>query len=135
MTKSTSKVLNKAIKSLIDRLEKTEKFAIDQAPDVCKQMVSEYKIDVYLGMAAPLFAMLIAGIIVAMAMHKGLYEIREAGTQWEHTVSGDWMVGYVIGIIVIIGSFVPLAINLRNLWFIIYCPKLFLLREFRRLVR
>jgi len=38
-----SATLNTAVTSLIERLEKAESFVLDQAPDVCKEVIAEKK--------------------------------------------------------------------------------------------
>ena len=45
MEKTKEKLLSDGIKALVLRLEKTEKFVLEQAPEICKEIIAEYAVE------------------------------------------------------------------------------------------
>ena len=120
------KVLNTALRGLLSRLEKTEKFALEQAPDICKQMVQERKQDNIMRLVVAGFLLLVFSGVSAFLLYKGT------------SLSGGEKAGcYLFGLLSLAcvggaGNSIYLAIQ----WILMLknCPKLFLLREFRNLL-
>lgn len=126
------KLLNSALQGFVDRLEKTEKFALDQAPDLCKQMVKEAEMQCYAALGGAGLLMLASIAAMLIANHQGLtepYRYSDSGTH-----ASDWSALFGLGIAGALGAIgwsVGIAYELAYLK---NCTKLFLLRSFRRLV-
>lgn len=135
MKNANQKLINQAIKGLIARLEKTEKFVLAQAPDICKQMIKEF----VLTQVCNLIQCLLGATVGLGAGILGIYKIAtytKMCTDYHCTeLSDGWyglaIIGIVIGAVILVLSIEDIA----NLFFIKRCPKLFLLREFRRLIK
>lgn len=132
MDNKSKKVLSSALNGLIKRLEKTEKFALEQAPDICKQMVYEKTLEKTIELWTSLpaaIALVIATIILAFKSHSALESEPSGGLAF---LCGALSLAACVGSFVFLES-VRYAVN----WLIYLkkCPKLFLLREFRDLLK
>lgn len=124
------KALNSALKSVIERLEKTEKFAIDQAPDICKQMIVEKKFDLKLDFSIYFTGSLI-GIIGTIICSFQLY-FHPADAEMNYCLPR-----VLVGIGALVLGLVQTDLLMGTIKYIYYmknCPKLFLLREFANLI-
>lgn len=130
MNKSNQKLLNDGLKGLVKRLEKTEKFVLDQAPDICKQMIQEELIEIYVIGIFSLAASIIGIFMLILSLLNGITEVRHGYDQ--PTI---WLVVF-IGSILCIGFGVTTCVtHLKYYLFVTKCPKLFLLRSFKKLVK
>lgn len=125
------KTLNSALKGLIDRLEKTEKFALDQAPDICKQMIRADLQENYIYGAFAVLVFIASIVGIVYSAHVGILS---------ETMHGDTEpTRYLFLLLTCSISAIVSAIGsleyVNNLLYISNCPKLFLLREFKRLVK
>lgn len=119
------KVLNTAFTGFIKRLEATEKFVVDQAPEICQQMIRE----VYITNITNLILSTIGIIVLPIISYKvGTYaheRIEDVGGWWLLSVlAGSLSIVALFGVFDAIGSII----------FVKSCPKLFLLRSFRDLI-
>jgi hypothetical protein len=123
------KEMNNALKKLIDRLEKTEQFVLDQAPDICKEMVKEKVFDNTVDLFFNgLLTLILTGYASFAAIH--LYRLPE--------ISMDQGMGFgisgalsAIGVIPALYEFIN---TLKYIYFVKNCTKLFLLRQFKDLI-
>lgn len=129
----TKELLNTAVAGLIDRLEKTEKFVLEQAPDVCQQVVAEFKLQVYVQMCLGVAATILGIIALSVAYHNGIMSNpRDYHPDGEPTW---WFLLFLLGLAgAIIGPWVTLNAVYWNVY-VQRCTKLFLLRQFRKLVK
>jgi hypothetical protein len=123
------KVLNNAFNSLIKRLEQTEKFVLDQAPEICKQMIREMMICNIM----KIVGCAIAAIIFSIAAYELGFYI------WGPEFSGRSKdgSGLLFFLVLIANGFSLAGIydGIHGLIFIKNCPKLYLLRSFRNLIK
>lgn len=125
------KALNSAFTGLIKRLEKTENFIVDQAPEICKQMIYEKKLEQNISVSINGTLAVVTPIVTTVLAinshgqytesHEGLSIIFGAAS----IIIGIWA----------ICIFDDLRKNIEWLIFLKKCPKLFLLREFRNLIK
>lgn len=121
-------ILDNAIKHLVVRLEKTEKFVLDNAPDICKQMVMEVVINSVTN--------LICYFIMFGFVSKYLPIFWMCTSQ---AVKDEAALGY--GVLTLacmaVGFFTLAAIidEIKTFLYVKNCPKLFLLREFKSLIK
>jgi len=127
------KVLNQALKVLISKLEKTEKFALEQAPEICKEMVKEKIFDESVDLVTQslllVFFLILGTVFYNLGMH---YEPKSA---WDS--NGGFIIGFGVGLPGLLSTIVLgfIVQTIKHLWYVKNCPKLFLLREFRRLLK
>lgn len=127
MKKVKENVLNATIKAMITRLESVEKFALDQAPDICKEMIIEKKIDIALDLPMPIAGVIIAGILLFVGYNAPSID--------PAAVSGlTKILDYTGACLFASPSIDSLLKSVNWLIFINKCPKLYLLREFRNLL-
>ncbi len=115
--------LNKAYKAIISRLEKTEKFVIEQAPEVCKQMIKEQEIESKTALIQSSFAGFFMLLSFAFFWYKG------------YTCGDGWWAAFTFNALSLA---IPFGIGteaIKELYQLKVCPKLFLLREFKNLIR
>lgn len=126
------KVLNQAITAIVKRLEKTEKFVLDQAPDICKQMVKEDVTNNVVNFIQQIGGVIVFSSLLALAViHLNIPQPTEGR---EHDNFGWWCLAIL--------SSIPTAIliacaidSLKEIYLTKTCTKLFLLREFKRLIK
>lgn len=132
MKNSDKKLLTDAMKGLIKRLDKTEKFVLDQAPDLCKQMVTEVLIENYIQLAVASIIMLLSVAVIPIAIHNGINYEYSSGSY-----SGPTRYFFLM-VIGFIGALISSGMVVNAGYYLLYlknCPKLFLLREFKKLVK
>lgn len=117
------KKLNKAIDIIISRLEKTEKFVLEQAPQVCKEILAEK-------LALLKFSLIVSSLITSLFITGIFVSLHQVKADWNNS-----MIYFLVGILSLL-TIIPLvflvaaiseAISLKT------APKLTLLREFKRL--
>lgn len=125
-----TEVLNSAVKALVDRLERTEKFVLEQAPDICQQVVTEFKLQNFGQMFIGVILLLIAAVAIPVSIHNRPWFVGH----YDQDVT--WSFGLLMA------GLAALVIGLPVLWSALYyyfyvskCTKLFLLREFRKLLK
>ena len=120
--------LTTVVNALVTRLEKAESFALEQAPDVCKEIIAEktaiLKFDILAQLA--LFVLLAAMSILSAKL------LPEAKSNWNP--DPNWVFCAIFGAVFfapLISAYYDLksAISLRA------APKLTILRELRNLVK
>ena len=120
------KVLNTALKGFIKRLEKTETFALNQAPEICQQMVTGKLIKTgECGLISALF--LIIGVVMTVIALQHECVTPGSPTRYFFIL----LIGVVTGTVALFG----LADSISEGLYVKNCPKLFLLKEFRDLVK
>lgn len=124
MNKNTEKALEFAVKKLIRVVEKTSDFAIEHAPDVLKEMVTEAKIGCAFAVAAS--ALVLAACSVA------LYNLLPKAFQGEYGNFGAGITSFFAGLGAI-GSLIVMVCCIETLVTLKYCPKLFLLKKLKEL--
>jgi hypothetical protein len=125
MNSSAKKLINDAIKGLIEKLEQTEKFVLEQAPDICKQMVTDQMIRARMDIVITSVLLFLSAICFIHA--------------WPHEFFTDSQptryffisaLGFCFGVFGICCGYE----SVHTIFYLKYCPKLFLLREFKSLV-
>lgn len=120
-------VLNQALQGFLSRLEKTEKFVLDQAPDVCKEMIREVVVAAQIQLTVAVLVAVLCIPMIPISIHNHLTDYRGEPTGWALLLS--------LGIIGI-ASGIWLAFDASyQLLYLKNCPKLFLLRQFKKLVK
>lgn len=119
-------------KKVISDLESTKDFALEHAPDICKRMILEAHIEAVFEIVAGIAILIVGGGTGAYLLYKGF----SYAPQSEY----DGVVGWYLGGTIIGGLsalFGPglLFQGAKNYIFLKNCPKLFLLRQFRKLTR
>ena len=122
-------LINTAIQGLIDRLEKVEKFTLDNLPHIAKELIieatTEAKRDsVAASVVASLCVILLLGIIYVFSINS-------------NTSIGIDIIMTVVTICSVLGFIDSIDRAYRNyekLMFVKNCPNLFLLREFKELL-
>jgi hypothetical protein len=137
MQKKNQELINKGLRSLLSRLEKTEKFVLAQAPEICQQMIREVYIDEVLNLLGELLLFMLITALMIWSYYRGAATVSAClPTQYDKCSSwSDW---WIFSIVLTGLLLVPIALignSLAALLFVIKCPKLFLLRSFRRLIR
>lgn len=125
------KALNTAFTGLIKRLEATEKFVIDQAPQICKEMIRERAIEVTMQLVGSL---VLSIILLVISSKSGWYAHVKSNTNLESEVIGWWILSIGAGLF----SLPSLGIfwdSIQSLILLKNCPKLFLIRSFRSLIK
>lgn len=125
------KDLNAAILSLINKLEKTEKFVLQQAPEICKQMIKEKSFDI----AIDLFLSLLAAIPSISTTFLLIYQIVRAPQDASDGYYGLRLLGLGIAALITIFGVCSTSDQIKYRYLVKNCPKLFLLREFRALLK
>lgn len=129
-------ILNVALKSLISRLEKTEKFVVEQAPDICKQMIYEKKLNLIINiiMEALLFVVLLfVTVYTAIKCH----QYSEVSNRYNELSTYCTLFG-IASLLSAMGFFCNIRELRNSVEWLVYlkkCPKLFLLREFKTLMK
>lgn len=131
--KNNEKVLNTALKGLVSRLEKTEKFVLEQAPDICKQMVQESKQNSYINLFTNGLFMLISIVASVIFSHMAYVSFNDFHSSSDGTAGRTILA--IISLAATIGTSCDVTSSLKWLLFLKNCPKLFLLREFRDLLK
>lgn len=125
----SNKLLNAAINGLIERLDKTEKFVLTEAPELCKQIVREGYIDN--GMMA-IVSSIATVLLAALSLYFGLKANANFGDNGETAFRCLVSAGSGCGALIYIGE----AYHSINLLLTVhFCPKLFLIRELRNLIK
>lgn len=128
----------KIIESVIKRVQQAEKFVLKELPDICQQIVYEGYIDAYTDLAGTVFAIFtsIVGIPVC------LYVFHITPYDTARYSSGEWGVIHIITtvvsvvfVILFFMAFCCLWSNIQQIVYLKKCPKLFLLRQLRKLIR
>lgn len=123
------KNLKKGLTALISRLESTEKFVLEQAPEICKQLIEEKKIretsDAILYGVFTTFCLITS---IALAVIYFQQPMGKYGPSDVRFITG------ILSILAVVGFFPSFGMtyeSLRNLFLLKKCPKLYLLRSFR----
>ena len=128
VTKSRN-AINKALADMANRIDRTEKFVVDQAPSICKEIIAEGILDASMDISSSLVVIIFS---VILAYLTGKYALGNGSG------SGDLKVVSGIGSLLLLAATVGAAAKawhrINILLTIKRCPKLFILREFRRLV-
>lgn len=129
MTKK-SKTLDKlsdtmanGLQALLVRLEATEKFVLDQAPAVCKEILVEKVIDT-------VTSMVVSGIVFGL----GAFAVNSAHAMEASRDFFDKNVVAGLGYMVMAGATIALIAAVNNLFTVKFCPKLVLIREVKYLI-
>lgn len=119
-------------KKVIGYLESTKEFALEQAPDICKQLILEAKIEATFDTASGLCVLIIGGGIGLFSFYKGI-TYQPHGSYDDG--SGWYLAAIIVGGISLALSSCFLSAGIHRFILIKNCPKLFLLRQFRKLTR
>jgi hypothetical protein len=127
LKEKSEEILFSTLRSLSERIEKSEKFVLDQAPDICKEMVTEglISISVQFLVNIPIFILL-----VLLDKHLISSYIAFDGTSG----SGDYVLGASLCSLVLFGISIWVFSTIESVLKIKYCPKLYLVREFKNLL-
>lgn len=122
-------VIANAYESLIKRLESTEKFVVEQAPDVCKEIIKEKLLDETINVLTYSFGLIVGIIITFIGIHYSL-----------DTVNPNYIrfpLGFVsfVSICSIFPTSGSLIDSINRLLIIKMCPKLTLIRQLKRLIQ
>ena len=113
MKKKTNK-LEQAVDAIVKRLEKTEKFVVDQAPDICKEILLEKRVsNIYY-------------LIVSFAAFLGFL----GGSYFIENLQARIVMVFVSGM-----SLIFTLCIISELISILTAPKLTILKELRKLYR
>lgn len=129
--KTDKDTLNKAIKGFLSRLEKTEKFVLDQAPDLCKEMIREVLVENYMQLGIAILLALISVPLIPIALHNGI-------TYTTSYNSEEPTRYFFLMLLAITGSVASVCVASNAAYYLLYvkyCPKLFLVRQFKKLVK
>jgi hypothetical protein len=124
---ATKKVLDSAIQGLIKRLEKTETFVVAQAPEICKQMIAEKVLDHKTSLLVHGPFSIVFPFITYFLANK-TFSTENGVAALCGLSAGLLGVWSLVAITNVIGS-------VQYLIFLKKCPKLFLLREFKKLIK
>ena len=121
--------LETALNALIERLEKTEKFVLDQAPSVCQEIITERLIEYYTEFGQLMLGWLLSFSCIMIGMRCYIGSDRD-------DFSHDWPI--ILGVLSLIG-FIFLSFcmiySVSKILFVNKCPKIILLREFSKLLK
>ena len=126
-------LLEKGLARFVSRLESTEAFVVEQAPEICKQMLYR-EIGGYTFDAVFNFAWATTLLVIAFLCCYFAYTY----TPRNNDISGIQIVSCVVALIIGITSFCFFYDSIycaKYAYFTKKCPKLYLLREFSDLVR
>ena len=126
-------LLEKGLAALVSRLESTEAFVVEQAPEICKQMLYK-EIGGSTFDAVFNFACATALLVIAFLCCYFAYTC----TLRNNDISGIQIVSCIVALISGIASlcfFYDSIYYAKYAYFTKKCPKLFLLREFASLVK
>lgn len=118
--KALVKKLDKAVNGLISRLEKAEKFVLDQAPDICKEIVAEKK-------ALAIYAIFNLGFFAFLSSMIAL-----SGAVFINDGAGKFVIGLVFGVVAVVLSACSIEAG-QDLISLKKAPKLTILRTLRNL--
>ena len=120
-------MLNSAITSLIKRLEKAEAFVLEQAPEICKEIVIEGNLDARTNLtkAGLLFVVSLAATITFAIIS---YNTKAECSFFTGAASLGSLATVMCASEAIIGE-VNMLLTIKR------CPKLYLLRELRKLIK
>ena len=127
----SKKAINVAVNALVKRLEKTEKFAMEQAPEICKQMVEAEMIEIKSNIVGCGLTFLLLSVLAGIALHSANTYIPS-----DRFDDGRGMRYLIFGMLSFFAMFPASAVwqNVVSFIYVKKCPKLFLLKEFRKLV-
>lgn len=107
---------------LLNIIQGTKSFVLEQAPDIIQQMIRWEIAAAVLGISLGLLCIIIATIVILKTRH------HEDGFM-HHPVPG-------LGVFTLCISSIPLiVINTYNLTFVVYAPKLFIIKELAGLIK
>jgi hypothetical protein len=122
--------LNSGLRFILKRLEKAEKFALDQMPDICKQMVTEKKIEILSNFIISSISFLTSSAIFAFFANK-------LSTHVPPSYYDDPALLYLGALVFIIVSIVSIGCAgnaIKEYVYLKKCTNLFLLKEFKLLI-
>lgn len=129
MDKASKKQLNSALKAVIDRLEKTEKFVLGELPELCQQIVKERAVvEKFDAVSQGVSAFVNFSICVATAVYAFSYS------------KSDTLAAIVLGVVSMAFGIMGLCAaeytlgSIRNLVSLKAAPKLYILNKLRDLV-
>jgi hypothetical protein len=128
-----NKELKKGVKTLLSKLESTEKFVLDQAPELCKQIVEEKimeeKLDAFFYGAGSFILLSLAILFGAMVYF---------ATPREYGPSDKQMVCGLISVIAGLGLVPTFSVfygSLRNAILVKKYPKVYLVNQLRSILK
>jgi len=116
--------LNSGLRFIMKRLEKAEKFALDQMPDICKQIVLERRIEMVGQLIFTGVGFLLAFSVFLFCAHR-----------WYADDPIGWIIGSVLSSLASLGFGAGVGDAISELIYLKMCTKLFLLKAFRRLIK
>jgi hypothetical protein len=131
MDNESKQVLDTALQGLISRLEKTEKFVLDQAPDVFSQMVQKEKLSNWFWIGFMTVILLLSAPWIPISIHNHIFKYSE---HFDEERSTQFLGFFVVGSLLTFISVITIVSCTYNLLYIKMCPKLFLLEQFRELL-
>lgn len=117
--------LDLTLRQFLERLEKTEKFVLEQAPDLCKEMVLHEKIN----LISNFFTCTIIFVVLLSIDIHCLNIIYST----EHEMFGYSLTAILSSLFAFV-TLVFIVESIQRLYQLRNCTKLFLLKEFRDLV-
>lgn len=113
--------INKMLKSVLERLEKTETFVLDQAPEVCREIVEVNFLDKFIkGLAILVIGLVLSIVIVSLALY--LVKTDEAAY------------GLLMFLIFPMLTFYISSVLLLDAYIIKKSPKLTIIKEIKKLI-
>jgi len=123
--------LNSGLRFIMKRLEKAEKFALDQMPDICKQIVLKRRIEMAGQLIFTGVGFLLAFSVFLFCAHRWYAYVPRS----DYDNPTDWIMGSVISSLVSLGFGAGVGDAISELIYLKMCTKLFLLKAFRRLIK
>ena len=135
-------LLENAFKEFLSRLESAEKFSLEHAPDIAKDMVKEETMerdrDLKVYIAITILSLVVCVGLILLSIYCS-EQVGETDFKYGRMRSEVGAVFSAIGaFIIFISAMVQTSCaysNYERLQFVKTCPKLFILRSFRELLR
>ena len=132
MTKKENSVYEQAFKSLVDKLNSTEKFILEQTPEVCQQLVTREMVELGGQALLALIALVVFGGLSAFSVYKGVNYVPNG--HYEDTQFALFVCAGVLGILGLI-AFGALYFSVVEFLKIKLAPKVFLISKIKNLIR
>lgn len=126
-------VLQQALTELVSRIESTEKFVLDQAPEICKQIIFEKTVDQKYETRVNLIWGILLIILTGILLYSFHFAPNDQYDDWGILKVFSFIGTCISGVFSLI-SFQCFTFNLKERVLLKNCPKLYLMREFKRIL-
>jgi len=127
MAKKLAEECGKALKALLFRIETAEKFVVDQAPDICKEILTEKTLNSTISLIGSILVFGTLSSVLFMCVSK----INGYDDHQDHVAVH--LLAFVCGI-AIIPFMCQVYCDVVSLLTVKRCPKLVVLRELRKMI-